>query len=141
MLPWWKNFKHEQDIKRTLLNFYHEMEQNLESVYVMQQRGVLEKFRLESWQQLQDRQDIPLPAETIDCVKELEVYNRLMTDYKNFEQWYAAELERKTPDNARTLHHKREAVAQKFQGMLAVVKPAKEILEAHLAARKILKKK
>src|SRR3989338_3803243 len=73
--------------------------------------------------------------------KNLEDYNRGMADFKEFEQWYAADLNNKTPENARLLHAKKELVSEKFKGLLAVVKPTQEVFKARLIAQKIYKDK
>ncbi len=128
-------------IQRRLLALYVEVDKNLESCYVMQQRGVLEKFCLDRWQDMKGDGDVRLDEKILLCHRMLEEYNQDMSDFKEFEQWYAADLSNKTPENARALHAKKELISQKFKGLLAVVKPAQEVLKAELIAQRIYKDK
>ena len=141
MIKFFEEFKKNKKRREALVNLYQETEKNLESCYVMQQRGVLEKFRLEAWRGLTPDCDIHFSVSVMDCVRAVEDYNAAMDDFKNYERWYAASLDNKTQENARILHGKKEAVEIKFKGMLGVVKPAVDALAQQLEELKIPKPK
>ena len=141
MLKFFTDFKKKSELRRKLCALYAEVDKNLEACYVMQQRGVLEKFRLEGWQEGAGDSALALDEKISTCYRALEDYNRGMADFKEFEQWYAADLNNKTPENARLLHAKKELVSEKFKGLLAVVKPTQEVFKARLIAQKIYKDK
>lgn len=109
-------------------DFLAEAEKNLESYYVMDQIGRLRFFTLESWEKIKASGESfgPQVQAYVEAVGE---YNRLLKDFKDFEEWYAADVEHKTQDNGRTLHAKKEAAGQKFKGLDRMIKPAVENLK------------
>ena len=141
MFQFLEEFKKNRKLRDALVNLYQEAEKNLESCYVMQQRGVLEKFRLEAWRAFPLDCDIRFPHSVTNCVHSVEDYNAAMDDFKSYERWYAANLENKTQENAKILHGKKEAVDSKFKGMLSMVKPAVDALTVQLQELKIAKPK
>lgn len=120
------------------MDLYREVERNWESVHVMQQRGVLDKFTLDVWQKIKNRPELKLERPVIDYGIPFTAYNSAMDEFKKFEQWYAADLENKTTENARILHEKKEAASEKFKGLLGAAADAKSILERGLVVEKIL---
>ena len=123
--------------RRVLFNFYQEVAKNWESWHVMYQRNVLDKFSLISWQTIQEDKALNTDQKILDYVNALTDYNQSMGDFKKFEQWYSADIENKTTENARLLHDKKEIAATKFNGLLAVVESVKTELERQLQEQKI----
>ena len=138
MLQWWTDWRQKQGCRKILLEFYREVERNWESVHVMQQRGVLDKFTLDVWRKVKARAELKLQHQVIDYGIPFEKYNAAMDEFKTFEQWYAADLKNKTTDNARILHDKKETASEKFKGLLDIAAQAKSILERDLVAEEIL---
>lgn len=120
-----------------LLNFYQEVAQNWESWHVMHQRNVFHTFSL-SWGHYLERDNASRDNQKIQTyLKVLLDYNQNMDDFEKYEQWYVSDIKNKTTDNARVLHDKREVVATKFKGLLAVIEPLKKELEQQLHKRNI----
>lgn len=138
MLQWWTDWRQRQERRKILLEFYREVERNWESVHVIQQRGVLDKFTLDVWQRVKGRPELRLERRVIDYGLPFAQFNAVMDEFKKFEQWYASDLKNKTTDNARILHDKKEAASEKFKGLLGIAAEAKDILERDLVAEKIL---
>lgn len=138
MLQWWADWRQRQERRRILLAFYREVERNWESVHVIQQRGVLDKFTLDVWQRVKGRPELKLERRVVDYGEPFAQFNTAMDEFKKFEQWYASDLKNKTTGNARILHDKKEAASEKFKGLLGIVADAKKILEQGLVAEKIL---
>ena len=138
MRQWWMHWNQGRERRKILLALYREVERNWEAVHVMQQRGVLDKFTLETWSKVKGCPGLKLePRVTVYGVP-FETYNTAMDDFKRFEQWYAADLENKTTENARILHGKKETALEKFNGLLDIAAEAKSILERDLLAENIL---
>ena len=126
--------------QRLLSEFYDEVCRNWEAYYVMFQLGKLRAFELDVWKKIKSDSHQPIDGKVRRSLEILEDYNAAFDDFKKFEQWYSADIERKTRDNSLILHDKREAANNKFQPLEAVVKTAREVLEEQLRAQKILKK-
>ena len=138
MLQRWTDWKQKQDRRKILLEFYREVEKNWESVHVMRQRGVLDKFTLEIWRKIKDRPELKIDRRVIAYGIPFTTYNAVMDEFKKFEQWYAAYLKNKTTESARILHEKKQAASEKFKGLLDAAAEAKNILERDFLAEKIL---
>ncbi len=137
MLKFLQDLKKKREQKRLLLDFLAEIEKNLESYYVMDQIGRLRFFSLESWEKVKGYEDLTFGQEIRNYVQALSEYNRLLKDFKDYEQWYAADIERKNQENGKLLHAKKEASGQKFKGLDQVIKPALISLREKLIAMKI----
>src|SRR3989338_8876962 len=129
MYQWWTDWRQKENRRKILIQLYREVERNWESVHVMQQRAVLDKFTLEIWQKVKARPELKLERRVIDYGVPFTAFNAAMDDFKKFEQWYSADLTNKTTENARILHDKKEIASEKFKGLLDIAAEAKKILE------------
>ncbi len=111
------------------MDFYAEVAKNLESYYVMDQREYFRPFRMEAW-----RTAGTIPAlERSDAVREyvesLKAYNEDLAGMEEFERWYSSDVNNRTRENARILHDKKTAIAQRFPSFEGIIKKAKKAVE------------
>jgi len=126
--------------KKALMAFYEEVDRNLESYYVMFQLNRLRFFSLEQWDQVRNRPDVDWPPDVGRYAQVLADYNTTLKDFKDYEQWYSADVENKTRENGQVLHTKREAAEEKFrQGLEDLIKNAKGQVERQLMDKGIIK--
>ena len=134
-----KEAMRKREGQRLLLEFHDEVCRNWEAYYVMFQLGKLRAFELAVWKKIKSDAHLPIDGRIRTSLEILEDYNIAFDDFKKYEQWYSADIDRKTRENSLVLHEKREAANAKFQPLEAVVKTAREVLEQQLHAQKILK--
>ena len=139
MFAFYQEWKKNQERQRILLAFYEELKKNLESYYVMDQLGRFRLFRLTIWSRLNEEALFAWDEPLVAYIRRLEEYNALLDDFLKYEQWYASDINNKTPATARVLHDKREEPRQKFQGLEPVIKSAIQSFEKYLQEQKILK--
>ena len=139
MLKFFQEWKNKKTQHKVLLEFYQELKKNLESYYVMDQLGRFRFFRLESWPQAKDYLALGADPVILAYIHRLGKYHAVLDDFTKYEQWYAADLNNKTPDNGRILHDKREEVKKKFPGLETVIKSALQSFEKQLYKEKIFK--
>jgi hypothetical protein len=141
MLKIFQQWKEKKAQQKLWLEFHEELAKNLESYYVMDQIGRFRFFRMESWQKLKNSNPPPVCQNTAitTYISRLEEYNSLLDDFTKYEQWYASDLNNKTPANGRILHEKREKAREKFQGLEPIIKSALHSFENHLLEVKLLK--
>ncbi len=119
--------------KKLLLNFLDEMDQNLESFYVMDQRQfILNGFAMTAFEHVKDMPLIKSSNDIITYGKTLTEFNEAFTKYKEYELWYTADINRKTQENGRTLHQYKSQLDSRLKSLDAVIIPAGQFLEREL---------
>lgn len=126
MIPMIKDFFRKKAEKKILTVFSEETKANLEGYYVMFQLNRLRFFPLSAWDSVKDR---TWPEAVCEYVRRLSSYNQVLQDYKNYEQWYNEDLDRKNQDNGRLLHQKKELTQEQFKGLEDVIKTAAAQIE------------
>ena len=127
-------------LKKDLLAFLAEMEKNLELFYVMDQRQfILGGFSTDAWGPVRDT-DIVRKHEPIRLYNSaVEEFNRLFKEHKEYETWYASDMNNKTQDNAKKLHGMKQDLDRRLKGMEAVIILAGQALEKEMLAMGLLK--
>lgn len=121
-----KDYFKAREQRRVSRAFVEEVKHNLEQYYVMFQINRLRFFALDEWQRFSAlTSNVPGPA-VAEYARRLTVYNQTLKEYKEFEQWYNEDLDRKNQDNGRVLHQKKEMAQAQFKGLESVIKAALE---------------
>jgi len=107
-----------------LRNFDLEMARNLEACYVMEQLGSRKLLSMTWGETLRQDEGVVLPAEIQDYLAAVQVYNALFVEKKNYEDWYRADVNRQTRENALVLHEKGERLDESFSGLKMFVQSA-----------------
>ena len=141
MIGFVQKIARRQKLKKNLLAFLAEMEKNLETFYVMDQRQFITGgFLTRAWDQIKDEALIKKHASILVYIRAIEDVNRMVKEHKEFEQWYAADMNNKTPDNARKLHGMKNDLDKKLKTMEAVIIPAGQALEREMLQLGMLRK-
>ena len=120
-------------MKKQLLAFLDEMEKNLETFFVMDQRQfITHGFRMEAWPLVKDLDIIKKQEAITAYAGAIEEFNRLFKEQKEYEQWYVSDLKNKTSDNARKLHAMKQELDTRVKAMEAIIIPAGQALEKEL---------
>ena len=135
-----KNIGQGSREKRALLAFLEELDANLETFYVMDQRQfITQTFSLKAWEQVKDVALVHKHESVGSCIRAMEEFNALYKEYKSYEQWYASDLNNKTPDNARKLHGMKHELDKKLKAMESLIIPAGQALEKDMIAQGYIK--
>ena len=95
----------EGQLKKDLFDFLAEMEKNMESFYVMDQRQfITHGFLMDVWPVVKDIDIIKRHDSIISYAKSIEDFNHSFKAHKEYEVWYSADLKNKTPESAKKLH-------------------------------------
>ncbi len=133
-----QRFQSQRQLKKNWLEFYAEVNKNLEAYYVMFQLDRLRFFNLDVWQRVKSDLDISMTTDVLRYAEILEDYNQTLKIFKDYESWYSSDIKNKIPDNGRILHAKKNAAQEKFQGLENVIKSAQQSLQRRLADLKII---
>jgi hypothetical protein len=127
-------------LKKNLIDFLAELETNLESYYVMDQRQfIIEGFSMDIWPRIKDV-DIIKRHETINkyaCAT--EDFNNSLKTHKEYEAWYIGDINHKTPENARKLHAMKNELDLKLKSMEVLIILAGQDLEREMLQLGLLK--
>ena len=69
----------------------------------------------------------------------MEGFNQSFKAYKDYETWYTADINRKTPENARKLHALKNELDQNLKSLEAVIILAGQDLEREMLKLGLLK--
>ena len=141
MLDFLREWKKQKGTKKLAMELLQEMKDNLEAYYVMSQLSRLRFFNLQQWKIFENSPLLPLSEKILFYAKILADYNASLEQFKKYEEWYTSDINHKTPENARTLHVKREEASQRCKGLDQVIKPAIVDFEQKLYEMKILRKR
>ena len=140
MFSIFKKNSEEGQLKKNLFDFLEEMESNLESFYVMDQRQfITHGFLTDAWPLVKDIDIIKRHEAIVKYAKATEDFNHSFKTYKEFEAWYTEDIKNKTPENARKLHALKHELDQKLWGMEALIIPAGQDLEREMLQLGLLK--
>ncbi len=120
-----KNYFYRKEQKKALTAFSEEAKANLEAYYVMFQINRLRFFSLTAWDKVKDRD---WHESVQEYIRRLTSYNKILQDYKDYEQWYN-EDNNKNQENGRVLHAKKELAQEQFRGLEGVIKSALTVIE------------
>jgi hypothetical protein len=135
-----KKIVHQQQLKKNLLSVLAEMERNLELFYVMDQRQFITQGFLQlTWAAVKDEPIIKKHESINVYFHAIEEFNQLYKKHKEYEQWYIADIARKTPENARQLHSLKHDLDKKLKNMESVIIPAGQALEKEMVDLGLLK--
>lgn len=133
MLPIFRKKTNEEPLKKELFAFLNELEKNLESFYVMDQRQfITQGFLLETWGNVKDRDIIKRHGSIAKYAAATEDFNHSLKAHKEFETWYTSDINHKTPDNARKLHAMKNELDLKLRAMEALIILAGQDLEREM---------
>ncbi len=134
-----RRLQRQQELKKNWLAFYAEVNKNLEAYYVMFQLDKLRSFHLDVWKKIKGDTEISFASDVRRYIEILSDYNQTLKSFKDYEQWYVADLGNKIPENGRILHAKKEEAAKKFQGLEEIIKRAQKSVQEQMASLRILK--
>ena len=139
IMKFFQGLRKRQEFKKHWLEFYAEVEKNLESYYVMFQLDRLRFFNLEAWERIKNNADIRLTSDVLRYIEVINDYNQTLKIFKDYEEWYSSDLKNKIPENGRILHAKKDAAQEKFQGLENIIKRAQQNVRQQLMDLKIMK--
>jgi hypothetical protein len=125
---------------KALMDLYGELRKNLEIFHVMDQRQFIDmEFRLQEWQKAgsADWAKAFDKVHVYGCL--LEEFNAFYRGFKEYEKWYAADMDNKTRENAEKLHTQRSELDKKLKGLYPVICRAGEQVEYKLIEMGLLK--
>ncbi|MBF0571405.1 MAG: hypothetical protein HQL12_05985 [Candidatus Omnitrophica bacterium] len=130
----------EKQLKKDLFAFLAEMEKNMEFFYVMDQRRfITHGFLTDSWPLVKEM-DIIRRHETIFLyARAVDDFNRSLKVLKEYETWYAGDVNNKSPENARKLHALKDELNEKLKGMESAIILAGQDLEREMVKLGLLK--
>lgn len=130
-----QNYFKVRERRRRYQPFYEELKDNLEQYYVMFQINRLRFFKMEEWKRFLSSPHVVADSALREYAQRLTMYNAALQEYKDFEQWYNEDLDRKNQENGRILHEKKEVAAGHFKGLEPVIKKAVTCIESLLIAK------
>ena len=140
MIPLIQNIQQKHQLKKTLFAFLAEMEKNLETFYVIDQRQFITYgFSMGAWADVKELSYIKKHESISVYARALEEFNALYKAHKEFEQWYSTDLERKTTDNAKKLHGMKNELDNKLKGIESIIILAGQALEKEMLELGLLK--
>lgn len=130
----------QQQLRKNLLAFLAEMEKNLELFYVMDQRQfITQVFLLDCWDLVKDEELVTRHESMMVYVNAIKAFNKSFKEHKEFEQWYTADMARKTPDNAKKLHALKHDLDKQLKSFEAIIILAGQDLEKEMLQLGMLK--
>jgi hypothetical protein len=134
-----KNSKDEQ-VRKNLFDFLAEMEKNMESFYVMDQRQFITTgFLTEMWSRVKDMDIIKAHESIPKYAGAIEDFNHSLKAFKEYEAWYTGDVKNKTPEGAKKLHALKHELDQKLKMMEALIISAGQDLEREMLKLGLLK--
>jgi len=140
MFSIFKNNSKDEQIKKNLFDFWAEMEENMESFYVMDQRQfITHGFLTDIWPRVQGIDIIKRHESIVTYAKLMEDFNNAFKAHKEYELWYTGDINNKTPESARKLHALKNELDGKLKGLEAVIILAGQDLEREMVQLGLLK--
>ncbi len=137
MLRFLREYRQKKEFAREFSALLAEAKGNLEQYYVMFQLGRLRFFLLGVLENSGGGLESVRDSAVEEYVRRLKAYNQVLKEYKDFEAWYNADLERKNQDNGRILHKKKELAQEQFAGLEQIIKAAVSSLQNEKLRRRI----
>ncbi|MDE1920496.1 MAG: hypothetical protein KGJ09_01790 [Candidatus Omnitrophica bacterium] len=140
MFSIFKKYAAEKQLSKSLYDLLAEMEKNLEFFYVMDQRQfITHGFLTDAWGLVKDMEIIRRHETILKYGSAMEDFNGSLKAYKDFETWYAGDVNNKNAQNARKLHALKSELDQKLKAMEAVIILAGQDLEREMLKLGLLK--
>ena len=128
-----KKILNQKKLKNNLLAFLAEMEKNLEIFYVADQRQfITQPFLTKAWAAVESEAVVRKHEAILVYAAAVADLNRLLSQQREYEHWYAGDLKNKTPDNARKLHTLKQDLDRKLKNMEPLIIPAGQALEKEM---------
>lgn len=122
-------FKEQVNKKKLLLELWHEINANLESYYVLDQRQFIStKFELQAWNEAQQFLKVRFPQELYDYAGAIKEFNASFAAMKGYEEFYSSSIDNKTRANAETLHGMQEVLESRVLNMKEKITRARDTL-------------
>jgi hypothetical protein len=133
MLDIFNSWRPKTTLKKNLLAFLDEMEKNLETYYVMDQRQFITVgFTMIVWEQVKNLNFIKNQESIQIYAKALLDFNNAYAEQKSYEQWYTSDLKNKSPENAKKLHALKNGLNDRVRALEVIIIPAGQALEKEL---------
>lgn len=113
---------------RGIRRLINEINENLESYYVMSQRDVRKPLLAPVWF-VEGMAGPALPAPFLEYRARVEEYNTILKEFLEYQRWYSGDIDRQTRDHALILEEKRDRVDQALRGLKPVMDAARDALE------------
>lgn len=127
------NWIKKSSLKSKLFAFLNEMEKNLEVFYVMDQRQfITQGFHNQQWGLVNEIDFIKKNEAIRVYIGAIEDFNKTLSEFKKYEQWYAGDVKNKNQENAKKLHADKHVLDKKLKAMEAVIIPAGQELEREM---------
>ena len=139
IMKFFQGLRKQQELKKHWLEFYVEVDKNLESYYVMFQLDRLRFFNLEVWERIKNNADVRMTSDVLRYTEILNEYNKTLKSFKDYEEWYSSDLKNKIPENGRILYAKKDEAQEKFQRLENIIKRAQQNVRQQLMDLKIMK--
>jgi len=134
------NNPNDKQLRKSLFDFWAEMEKNLELFFVMDQRQFITSgFLTDMWPKVKEMDIIKKHASIAVYARAMEDFNLSLKGHKEYEIWYTGDTNNKTPENARKLHALKHELDVKLKGMEAVIILAGQDLEREMVQLGLLK--
>ena len=133
MLKAIKEWQYNKNLRKVLLGFLTEMDRNLETYYVMDQRQfITHGYLMDSWVLVKDMDLIKKHEEIKVYAQALLDFNASYEEYKKFEQWYTSDINHKNADNAKKLHQLKDSLQVKIKNFEVIIMRAGQTFEKEL---------
>jgi hypothetical protein len=140
MFSIFNNNSNDRQLRKDLFDFLAEMEKNMESFYVMDQRQFITTgFLADIWPRVKDMDIIKRHGSIAHYAHATEDFNRSLKAYKEYEAWYTGDIEHKTPENSKKLHALKHELDLKLRGYEGIIIPAGQDLEREMLKLGLLK--
>lgn len=128
-----QDWQYKRRLRKSLLGLLDEMEKNLETYYVIDQRQfIVNGFLMHEWERCKDI-DLLKKHEAISVyAATLSGFNSAFDEQRSYEQWYTSNMEHKTPDNAKKLHALKNSLMERVKTLEPVIISAGQVLEKEL---------
>jgi hypothetical protein len=127
-------------LNKNLFDFLAEMEKNLETFYVMDQRQfITDGFSMDIWPLVKDTDIIKRHEIIAKYAHAMEDFNRSFKAHKEYDDWYSANIKNRAPENARKLHGLKDELDLKMQDLEALIILAGQDLEREMLQLGLLK--
>lgn len=133
MLRLFESWRNEKSLKEKLLAFLAEMERNLETYYVMDQRQfITHGFEMLMWEQVKDLDVVKRHTALLAYGETLAEFNRAFNEHKDFERWYSSNMDHKTQENSKKLHMLKHDLDKRVKMLEPILIMAGQALEKEL---------
>ncbi len=128
-----QSWRKKNSSQKNLLSFLSEMEKNLETYYVMDQRQfIVHGFQMDKSNSVKDLEIIRNNKDIQLYLESLNNFNNAYQEYKSYEKWYTSDENNKNNENARKLHSLKDSLQTRIKNYEAIIVQAGQSLEREL---------